>query len=575
MQVSPRLQRLHGQCKKVSGGRHAPLFFPHAQRQPVMPFHLAHPAAPDPLARHDAEPEGGRLPFRPAGQVSVIIPALNEAQRIAAVVRHAWSDPVTAEVIVIDDSSTDDTATLARAAGAQVVTSTLLGKGASMRDGAGLARQAVVAYLDGDLAGLRPGLISQLCEPLLDNRADFVKGAFSRGGGRVTELTARPMLQVFFPELAHFAQPLGGVIAARADLLRSLHFEDGYGVDIGLLIDAYRAGARLQEVAIGHLEHDPQPLRDLTAMANEISRVIYGRARSAGRLHIDQIVAMYERQRQAAASIDYVYTRRHGRRQLLLLGVEGCITPGSYFDSLVRAAGLQSSWTAWSEAQARRKAEAATGTDDAAAALTGDEGADPAVERARFFRFVHRSRFEAVARELPLRPGLIELVNQARRLGFMVGLVSSVPYVATDLLRRRIFADFALSPTYAFQDEVCTGVLHPNAAFFDDASPGAALSAQAQAPLAMPMQSRSADAGQVVRRFREDPAQPPVAQIWALGAQAEDLPMLRAADRPYCLIGSPLAPLAQSGQWRAGCLLEPAELLPLLAQATRLPETTP
>jgi hypothetical protein len=81
-----------------------------------------------------------------------------------------------------------------------------------------------------------------------------VKARFGRGGGRVTELTARPMLQVFFPELARFSQPLGGLVAARASLLKALGFEEGYGVDVGLLIDAHRAGARLVEVDIGSLD---------------------------------------------------------------------------------------------------------------------------------------------------------------------------------------------------------------------------------------------------------------------------------------------------------------------------------
>ena len=122
--------------------------------------------------------------------------------------------------------------------------------------------------------------------------ADFVKARFGRGGGRVTELTAKPMLKVFFPELSHYAQPLGGIIAARRSLLQSLEFENGYGVDIGLLLDAHRAGARVVEVDIGSLEHDSQPLLDLTAMANEVSRVIYSRAREAGRLHVEQITAI-------------------------------------------------------------------------------------------------------------------------------------------------------------------------------------------------------------------------------------------------------------------------------------------
>ncbi|MGA1041563.1 MAG: glycosyltransferase, partial [Burkholderiaceae bacterium] len=213
---------------------------------------------------------------------SVIIPALNEEHQIGHVVRHALADPATAEVIVVDDSSIDATVVRAREAGARVVTSSLLGKGASMADGAREAQQDCLVYLDGDLKGLKSGLISDLARPVVSGEADFVKGRFGRGGGRVTELTAKPMLKVFFPELADFSQPLGGIIAARKSLLAQLTLEDGYGVDIGLLIDAWRANARIAEVDIGHLEHDSQALHDLTSMANEVSRVIFSRARACG-----------------------------------------------------------------------------------------------------------------------------------------------------------------------------------------------------------------------------------------------------------------------------------------------------
>ena len=222
-------------------------------------------------------------PLRPC--VSVIIPALNEEANIANVVRFALGDSATVEVIVVDDSSTDNTVEQAQNAGARVITSSLLGKGASMADGALVAKSELLVYLDGDLKGLRSGIISDLARPLIAGEAEFVKARFGRGGGRVTELTAKPMLKVFFPELAHFNQPLGGIIAARKSLLKQLTFEDGYGVDIGLLLDAWRANAKLAEVDIGHLAHDSQPLLDLTSMANEISRVIYSRARASGRLH--------------------------------------------------------------------------------------------------------------------------------------------------------------------------------------------------------------------------------------------------------------------------------------------------
>lgn len=114
---------------------------------------------------------------------TVVIPALNEAKRISEVVAYALSDPATAEVIVIDDSSIDNTAALAQQAGAKVLTSSMLGKGASMHDGVAPAQSNLLVYLDGDLTGLRSGIITDMCTPLLRGEADFVKARFGRGGG--------------------------------------------------------------------------------------------------------------------------------------------------------------------------------------------------------------------------------------------------------------------------------------------------------------------------------------------------------------------------------------------------------
>lgn len=445
------------------------------------------------------------LPMPLVACITVVIPALNEAARIAGVVRHALADAATAEVIVVDDSSIDDTVKLAEHAGAKVITSTMLGKGASMRDGVNAAQCDWIVFLDGDLTNLRPNIVSDLCRPLVHGEADFVKARFGRVGGRVTELTAKPMLKVFFPELADFAQPLGGLIAARTTLLKAMNFESGYGVDIGLLIDAHRAGARLAEVDIGSLEHDSQPLLDLTAMANEVSRVIYTRARAAGRLHTEQIVAMYESQRQATATLDYILTRRRSRTRVILLDMDGTVTTERYVVELGKATGL---------------------SDALSKMLDSHDDAVTRSERiAQTFKFIHQQQFERVAHAIPIRPDVIACVNRLRRAGFMVGLVSDSYFVAAEIIRRRIFADFALAHTIRFDGEVCSGALRLNEAFIArDGEPGPAICKS-----------------NVVRRLREDAREPPIAEIWALGDNLNDLAMLRAADRSFTI--EPKSPL--------------------------------
>ena len=436
----------------------------------------------------------------PHACATVVIPALNEAKRIGEVVAYALRDAATAEVIVVDDSSTDDTVQLASAAGARVIRSSMLGKGASMRDGLEASEKDIVVYLDGDLTGLRPDIVTDLCRPILEGRADFVKAKFGRGGGRVTELTAKPMLRVFFPELAPLEQPLGGLIAARKTLLWPLEFEDGYGVDIGLVVDAHRAGARMVEVDIGSLEHDSQPLLDLTVMANEVTRVIYSRARHAGRLHVEQITAMYESQRQATASIDYILGRRRGRTHLILLDPDGVFTPGSFIEALAQSTGVHG------------KLRALQATAHLGSAAFG-------VEAAPLFRFIHRRQFEQLAHELPLRPGVIEWVNRQRRAGALVGVVSNGYFVAAEILRRRVFADFAIAHTLQFVGDVCTGECRINTAFMPPVTPDTGEAARRH----------------VVQWFRRDHRPPGIECVWAVGHHPDSLDLLQEADEAWVM----------------------------------------
>ena len=457
------------------------------------------------------------------GYVSVVIPALNEAKRIADVVSYAFSDPATAEVIVIDDSSIDDTAARAKHAGAQVITARMLGKGGSMCDGVDVAKHDIIVYLDGDLAGLRPGIITDLSQPLLKNKTDFVKARFGRGGGRVTVLTAKPMLHIFFPEVAHFAQPLGGIIAARKTLLQSLKFEDGYGVDVALLIDAHLAGAALAEVDIGFLENDSQPLHDLSLMANEVGRVIFNRARTAGRLNVEQIGAMYESQRLASSGIEYVLTRRKGRRRLLLLDMDYTVTEAQFVVELARVTGQQ----------------------EALNQLYSDPNYQNDYKRtqkdklAYLFRFVHMQKFDEVARQLKIRPGVIEFVNKMRRQGFMVGVLSDSYFVAADIIRRRIFADFAMAHTIQFDGDVCNGQLNINPAFLSVSDGGFGFpgrypnnqAAKNGLTTSKPMGCKS----NVLRCFLADATLPPINLTWVVGADQDDLELMRLADHAFAI----------------------------------------
>lgn len=210
--------------------------------------------------------------------LSVIIPALNEEKTIAQVVQFCQCDTNVSEIIVVDDKSEDNTAQIARNAGAKVIISATRGKGISMKEGIEAASNDFIIFLDADIHPYPHDCIKNLSQPLIDNTADFVKGAFARNAGRVTELVAKPLLAILFPGLSHFSQPLSGMIAGKKTLFKKIEFFNDYGVDIGILIDMYLMKARVKEVNIGYIENKSKPWQALGKMSGEVSRAILSRA---------------------------------------------------------------------------------------------------------------------------------------------------------------------------------------------------------------------------------------------------------------------------------------------------------
>jgi glucosyl-3-phosphoglycerate synthase len=242
----------------------------------------------------------GLAEARGSTTVSVCIPARNEERTVGAVVASVHEHLVRRvalvdEVVVVDDHSSDATAERAAAAGARVVDArTVLadhgpghGKGEAMWKSLHESTGDVVAWVDADIVDFTPTFVVGLLGPLLtDPTVDFVKGHYHRpeadgvGGGRVTELLARPLLSQFFPDLAEVAQPLSGEYAGRRSLLETLPFTVGYGVDVAILIDAARAVGieRIAQVDLGVRHHRNRTLDDLGPMALAVSQAILDRA---------------------------------------------------------------------------------------------------------------------------------------------------------------------------------------------------------------------------------------------------------------------------------------------------------
>jgi len=244
-------------------------------------------------------------------RISVGLPALNEAATIGPICRSisqelmGYTDLVD-DLVVLDGSSVDETALRAEAAGAHVVDVSQLmpqvppypGKGDSLWRSLTRLPGDIIVWIDADIRNFQPHFITRLVAPLLmDPGVDFVKGFYERpieiggvlhgsGGGRVTELLARPLLDMFFPELGGFVQPLAGEYAGRADALRRVPFFSGYSVEVGLLIDLLDAIGLdgMAQIDLGTRIHRNRPLEELTPMAYAIGRTILRRAEERGRI---------------------------------------------------------------------------------------------------------------------------------------------------------------------------------------------------------------------------------------------------------------------------------------------------
>jgi glucosyl-3-phosphoglycerate synthase len=204
--------------------------------------------------------------------------------------------------VVVDASSRDGSGRIAAAAGAEVYDQSELlprfgaarGKGDAMWRALSVLTGDVVCFVDGDSRDFGPHFVRGLAGPLLaDPGIQFVKGHYRRpfngepeGGGRVTELTARPLLRLFYPELAECRQPLAGEIAARRSLLESIPWVTGYGVEIAQLIDVYRSVGidAMAQVDLDVRRNRHQPLSALGAMATDVAAALAVRLAREGRL---------------------------------------------------------------------------------------------------------------------------------------------------------------------------------------------------------------------------------------------------------------------------------------------------
>jgi glucosyl-3-phosphoglycerate synthase len=237
--------------------------------------------------------------------VSVVLPARECAATIGPIVESIEAG----QVLVVDAASQDGTPEIAADAGAEVVQEAellpqfgpVLGKGDAMWRAISAVRHDIVVFVDADTTQFEPHYVTGLAGPLLEHEElQFVKGAYARpfvagetvvegGGGRVTELMARPLLRTFYPPLAELVQPLAGEFAGRRELFERIPWATGYAAEIVLDIDVFNECGidAIAQVDIGERRQPHQPLGALSEMATTILKAVCERLVREGRMEGD------------------------------------------------------------------------------------------------------------------------------------------------------------------------------------------------------------------------------------------------------------------------------------------------
>ena len=246
--------------------------------------------------------------------LSVVLPAREVADTVGVIVERTLSlEGLVDQVLVVDAASGDGTADVAERAGAEVcqqeellpALGPVLGKGDALYRSLAAVRGDLVLFIDADTRDFGANFVTGLAGPLIAaDGVRFVKGAYRRpfvtegaevpnGGGRVSQLTARPLLSAFYPDLADLRQPLAGEVAAPREVLDQLPFSTGYAVETAMLIDVRDVvgAAAIAQVDIGERRNFHQPLEALRPMADTVLATVCERLRREGRLVADAPVS--------------------------------------------------------------------------------------------------------------------------------------------------------------------------------------------------------------------------------------------------------------------------------------------
>jgi len=374
--------------------------------------------------------------------VSVVIPALNEEKTIRQVINLVSSSSIVDEILVIDDKSFDNTIKQARLPKVRIYTSPIIGKGNSMRDGMLLAKNEVIVYLDADIITYPENIVELLSGPILADEADFVKSSFTRQAGRVTELVAKPLLSLLFPEMTRFSQPLSGMIGARKSWLNKIDFENDYGVDIGILLDMHSMKARIKEVNIGYIENRMQTWEQLGKMSREVSKSIIKRARSIEVRNLETL----ENISVIRTQMDYAIRESLiGMEKMIIFDMDNTLLEGSFITTA---------------------AEEFKFTDELIKIVT--EYSNHYTRSKSIARLLKNKSFNEILEvvdKIKIIDDAAHVIRELKKKGYICGIISDSYDIVTNHLKNKLKMDFSIANELEFSKSIATGEVKVPSAF--------------------------------------------------------------------------------------------------------------
>jgi len=381
--------------------------------------------------------------------ISVIIPALNEEKTIRQVICQAKRNELVSEIIVVDDQSSDNTIAEARKERVNIITSTQLGKGHSMREGMMIAKNEILVFLDADIPNYNEDIIEKLSQPLINDEADFVKSYFERQAGRVTEILVKPMLEFFFPHLSRFKQPLSGMIAGKKSFFEKVEFENDYGVDIGLLIDMDKVNARIGEVCIGEIENDMQPLQALGRMAKQVAHAIFKRVNIFSQHQQPEEEKLYTH--VVRGQVEFAMKEFDKQPQkMIVFDMDNTLLRGSFIHTAATEFGFKKELAAIISAKNNDYIR----TKKIAKLLEGRTYAE----------------LIQVVESIPLIGDAVHVVRELQLRGYICGIISDSYLCVTNHIKNLLGLDFTLSNELEFKKSIATGEVKVPSQFLKDVS---------------------------------------------------------------------------------------------------------